>query len=438
MIFSVIISLLSIVMIAYMFRHMVFTYSVLFGKTKRFVRSFNRIAGVYTPRVSVLIPAHNEELVIGNLLDRIVTLTYPKEKLEVIVIDDSSTDRTGEIADVYSEKYSYIKVIHRKNGGCGKPAALNEGVKFSTGEIILTFDADYYPQLDIIEKLVAPFADPEVGAVQGRVTVLNEEDSLVTKIVTLERIGGYRVDQQAREKLALVPQYGGTVGGFRRSALEKVGGWDCRMLAEDTDLTLKLVLAGYQIRYVSDAEAYEEAVTTWRAYWSQRYRWAKGHMQCAKKHLKNVLTAKHLTRYEKAELTLLLCVYFTPILVLIGWIVGVGAYLFHEAMFPTINIGSSYFYLLSVFTYSTVGNFAPFFEVGSALYLDNRRRLLWVLPMLILGFVLMSFCCTKAFLDLFFLRNREHKWNHTAHNGNGHNGRNCKNSNSSKYGRLIV
>jgi len=435
MILTIITTVLILVMIAYMCRHLIFTYSTLFGKSHSFVKSFKRIAGVFLPKVSILIPAHNEEFVIGNLLDRMTELTYPKNKLEVILIDDGSTDTTGQIADDYARKFSFIKAIHRPNGGGGKPAALNDGIKFTTGEIILTFDADYYPQLDIVEKLVAPFVDPEVGAVQGRVIVMNEEDSIVSKIVTLERIGGYRIDQEARDQLVLVPQYGGTVGGFRREALEKVGGWDKNMLTEDTDLTIRLVLKGYQIRYVNDAESYEESVTTWRAYWNQRYRWAKGHMQCATKHLKNVLKAPFLSGYEKAELTLLLCIYFMPILVLVAWGVGVASYITREETFLSLTIRGYYFFTLSIFTYSTVGNFAPFFEVGSGAYLDNRKRLLWLLPALTFAFLIMAFCCTKALIDLILTGNGNQKWNHTHHNGNGNgNGYNGKNGQNGSNG----
>ena len=440
MIFTILTGILMLFMIAYMFRHLIFTYQALFSKPQQFLKSFKRITGVYTPKVTILIPAHNEEFVIGKLLERMTELTYPKDKLEVVVIDDGSTDATGEIADSYAEKYDFIRVIHRPNGGGGKPAALNDGFKFTNGEIVLTFDADYYPQLDIVEKLVAPFADPEVGAVQGRVTVLNEDESLVSKIVTLERIGGYRIDQQARDELVLVPQYGGTVGGFRREALEKVGGWDSTMLTEDTDLTIRLILHGYQIRYVNEAEAYEEAVTSWRAYWNQRYRWAKGHMQCAFKHLKSVLKAKHLSMYEKAELTLLLCVYFTPIMVLAAWLVGVGAYLTREAPFFMVN-GRYYFFMLSVFTYSAVGNFAPFFEVGSGAYLDNRKQLLWLLPVLSFAFIIMVFCCTKAAIDLLLLGDRKNHWIRTVHRGNAHNGINGKNGHNgytNGNGRLLL
>jgi cellulose synthase/poly-beta-1,6-N-acetylglucosamine synthase-like glycosyltransferase len=422
MIFAILLLIPLSVMVAYMIRHLAFTYMALFGRSQQFIKSFGCIVGVYTPEVTVLIPCHNEERVIGRLLQRMAELTYPKEQLQVLVIDDGSTDRTGKIADLYACQFRFITVIHKPNGGEGKAAALNVGLKFSIGKIVLTFDADYIPQLDIIEKLVAPFIDPDVGAVQGRIIVLNENDSIVSKIVALERIGGYRVDQQARDELCLVPQYGGTVGGFRRDLLDKVEEWDTRMLAEDTDLTMKIILQGQQVRYIYNAGSYEEAVNTWRAYWNQRYRWAKGHMQCTFKYMKNVLKAKHLSRYEKTELVLLLCVYFVPLFMLAAWLLGVAAYLSPEDVFGFFGLKNYYFFTLAIFTYSAVGNFAPFFEIGIAIYLDDKRQLLYLLPVLAIAFVVMVFCCTVAFFDLLFTRNNEtHKWNHTKHNGNGFN-----------------
>jgi cellulose synthase/poly-beta-1,6-N-acetylglucosamine synthase-like glycosyltransferase len=164
--------------------------------------------------------------------------------------------------------YGYIKVIHRneKEGGRGKASALNAGLKHANGEIILCFDTDYYPQVNIVEKLVVGFADQKVGGVQGRVVVLNEPQNLVTRLVALERMGGYRVDQHARHVLGLVPQLGGTAVAIRRSLLESLGGWDPSILAEDTDLTFSIYLAGYKILYIKDAESYEEAVESWKAY----------------------------------------------------------------------------------------------------------------------------------------------------------------------------
>jgi len=203
-------------MLAYLVRHYIFTITVLRGANKNEKpRSAEDLA--FEPTVSIIIPARNEERVIWRLLERLTELTYPKDKLQVIVIDDASSDKTGAIADDYKNKYSFIQVVHRDKGkgGKGKAAACNEGLKKSNGEIVLCFDADYYPTRDIVEKLVGPFVDPTVGAVQGRVVVLNEPQNMVTRLVALERIGGYRVDLEARDKLNLITQYGGTYLSWR-------------------------------------------------------------------------------------------------------------------------------------------------------------------------------------------------------------------------------
>jgi len=202
-------------MMAYLIRHYIFTLTVLRRAKKAKVDAI--VDEKYEPPVSILIPARNEDKVIGRLLQRIAELTYPHDKLQVIVIDDASSDSTGRIADEYSSKYAFIEVLHRENGngGKGKAPAMNAGFKRATGEIILCFDADYYPQKDIVEKLAKEFADPNVGAVQGRVVVLNEPQNMVTRLVALERIGGYRVDQEARDDLGLIAQFGGTYGKWR-------------------------------------------------------------------------------------------------------------------------------------------------------------------------------------------------------------------------------
>ena len=197
-------------MMAYLIRHYIFTLTVL-RKAKK--AKVNVIANAkYEPTVSILIPARNEEKVIGRLPQRIAELTYPHDKLQVMVIDDASSDSTGRIAEEYSSRYAFIEVLHRDNGndGKGKVPAINAGFKCATGEIVLCFDADYYPQKDIVEKLAKEFVDPNVGAVQGRVAVLNEPQNMVTRLVVLERIGGYRVDQKARDDLGLIAQFGGT------------------------------------------------------------------------------------------------------------------------------------------------------------------------------------------------------------------------------------
>lgn len=408
---------LAVVMLVYLFRHYIFTLAALYHPRSQLHYTFSDTG--HQPSVSVLIPARDEENVLERLLRRMTELTYPKDKLEVIVVNDASMDATGEIAEKFAKSHSYIKVVHRSpvEGGKGKADALNEGLRHAEGEIVYCFDADYYPQRDILEKLTVHFVDAGVGAVQGRITVLNEPETVVTRLVTLERIGGYRVDQTARDSLRLVTQFGGTVGGVRRSLLEFLGGWTLGMLAEDTDLTFRVYLAGYKIRYINDAECYEEAVDNWRAYWSQRYRWARGHMQCAFKHLWPLLKSKKLRLREKIDGFLLLNLYFLPMLAGLSWILGAYLFLFQTSWWIEPLWAS-----LPIFVYSSVGNFAPFFEIGIGAYLDGRKRVYCLIPLLLFSFVFNVFICSKAFLDLCLSKvtgNQRLAWIKTVHKGRG-------------------
>lgn len=405
-------------LVAYMLRHYIFTMVVL-----RHVKNpqlTNTSAKVwYQPIVSILVPARNEEHVLGKLLERLTRLTYPKDRLEIIIIDDASSDQTGRIADEYSQKSNFISVIHRHPGigGIGKAAAMNAGFRCTKGEIILCFDADYLPCPDIVEKLVKEFADPKVGAVQGRPVVQNEPQNVITRMIALERIGGYRVDQEARNILKLVPQFGGTIGGFRRCILVDLGGFDEKMLTEDTDLTFSIYLKGYKIRYVSDAECYEEAVNTLGAYWRQRLRWAHGHMQVCCKHAFNVLKSKKLSNREKIDGLLLLHVYFMPVLTLFASIIAIPLIISESSA-----LVSALWLFIPISSYSFVGNFAPFFEIGVGVYLDGRKRLQWLNPLLIFIFLFNVLICTKAFFDIIIeklLRRTHVKWAKTEHLGYG-------------------
>jgi len=419
LILSFILIVLVFIMLAYLARHLLFTLTALYYR--RGQPHYTPHGLVYRPTLSVLIPAHNEEKVIGRILQRTTELTYPKDKLEIIVINDGSTDRTKEIIDEIAREHENIKAVHRNmnTGGNGKPAALNEGLKHATGEIVFCFDADYYPQRDIFEKMAAFFIDPEVGGVQGRISVLNEPESLVTRLVALERIGGYRVDQLARDDLQLVPQLGGTVVGVRRSLIEYLGGWDANVLAEDTDLTFRIYLAGYKVRYVNEAECYEEAVEDWRSYWHQRSRWAKGHMQCAFRHLWPLIRSRNLQLSEKIDGFFLLNVYFVPILVGLAWILGAALCLVQPPQWMPFFWAS-----ISISVYSATGNFAPFFEVAVGAYLDRRRRIYWLMPLLLLSFLYNMLICSKALLDLCVSRvvgNKRLTWRKTLHSGTGDN-----------------
>ena len=396
---NLIMFIILVIMCLYIVRHFRFFWNRMFEDQRT---CHQELAGDYTPSVSILVPMHNEERVATNILDRFVQMDYPRDggKYEVIVIDDGSTDTTPLIVDQYASKFGFIKAVHRVgNGGNGKPEALNVGLSVASNEIILTFDADYMPPCDCVKRLVVPFCDVEVGGVMGRVVVVNSPESFLSRIVDMERAAGYQVNQQARFNLNLIPQFGGTVGGFRRSVLKAVGGWDETKLAEDTDLTYKLYLRGWKIAYVNAAECYEEAVTSWDMRKNQLRRWAIGHDQCFFEYFFETLKSPLLTFWQKVDGLLLLGVYVVPLLILIGWLTGILTYLAGApswiSLFPA---------MLFIFSYSSFGNFAVFTEVGGSLFLDQRRRSIWLLPLILIGFFANVWVCSKAFLEAVFLR----------------------------------
>ncbi|MEM3623340.1 MAG: glycosyltransferase family 2 protein [Candidatus Bathyarchaeia archaeon] len=159
---------MAVVMIVYLIRHYVFAAIVLmYGRGSR--RCLNG-GGDCKPFVSVVVPAHNEEKVIERLLKRICEFTYPKERLQVLVVDDGSTDSTGKIIDEFAERYCFIKPLHRSSA-VGKAAALNEALRYVSGEFVYFFDADYVPDVDCLENMNCAFSDLRVGAVQSHVRV---------------------------------------------------------------------------------------------------------------------------------------------------------------------------------------------------------------------------------------------------------------------------
>jgi cellulose synthase/poly-beta-1,6-N-acetylglucosamine synthase-like glycosyltransferase len=403
------------VMISYMLRHYVFSLVAIRHRSENPFCSKEKL--VKSPFVSVLVPAHNEEKVIGRLLQRLTELTFQKDKMEVIVINDQSEDATGQISESYASRWpDLIKVVNRDSGGNGKADVLNSGLRLAKGEVICCFDADYVPQTNILEDLLPHFSNSQIGAVQGKIFVLNENESWIAKIAALERIGGYRVSQYARDRLGLIAQYAGTVGLIRRDLLSDLGGFDPQILAEDTDLTFKIWLAGYKVKYVNYAQSGEEGVIGLRQYWHQRSRWATGHMQCAFAHMMPLLRSKRMQVKEKVDGLMLLCVYFLPILVAFSWLFSVFLFVMKP---PTVlpfwvALTASVFFLLT-------GHIAPLLEVIIGVVCDSRKKLLAYTPLLFIMYLINVGVCCIAFLKLIFakLTGRKVKhWNKTVHNGN--------------------
>jgi len=384
------------VLLLYVIRHYVFTLARVFLP---FREAYLEWAGMAKPTVTVLVPMHNEERVCLGVLEALSRTSFDLERLQVIPVNDRSTDRTGELVDEFSRAHPWCQPFHRKSGAGGKPAALLDAMSLVKGEVILLFDADYLPGVGLVENLVAPFGDPEIGAVMGRVVPNNGARNLLTRLLDMERSGGYQTNQQARWRLGLVPQFGGTVGGMRRSALDAVGGWDRYMLAEDTDLTFRLLAMGWKVAYVNRAECYEEVVETWAARGKQVRRWAMGHMQACLRHLRPLMANPNLGAWEKIDGLLLLSIYFVPPLTLFGWLVSALLLMLDPSIVPAT---ATLFF--GVATYFTVGNFAIFFEIGVAVALDGNSRRLRLLPFVFGNFMASLFTVTGAALSLLVSR----------------------------------
>jgi cellulose synthase/poly-beta-1,6-N-acetylglucosamine synthase-like glycosyltransferase len=398
--------MVSAVMATYLLRHLLFTiFTLAQGKPRNHKRALK-----WRPKVTILIPAHNEEKVIGQLLKYLTKLKY--KPYDVVLVNDASTDRTGEIAQRISAKTQspHIHIVSRQQGGNGKSLALNDALAYARGEILIFFDADYIPKRYLIQHLLRGFNRPDVAAVQGYISVRNHSSSLISKVVRLERLAGYRISQFARNELFLMPQLAGTVMAVRRRALEDLNGFN-DTLAEDTDLTLRLTLQGYRVNYVLDASSSEEAVESVRTYFQQRHRWALGHMQCALRYSGKILRSP-LRLKVKLDALLCLGVYFVPLLVGLSWILsGLGVIIGFPLPTWTLSLSA-----LSIF--SAVGNFAPVFEIIAGAVLERvPRSLLW-LPLIPLMYGVNVIICAKALLDLAL--HKPNCWNHTRHNGSSH------------------
>lgn len=368
------------VLVVYTIRHYLFTLNRLFGRHRQ---PYVDIGTAAWPRVAVFVPCHNEERVLAHMLDALLACDYPEQQLVIIPIDDRSTDSTGRIVDGYATRFpGRVQPIHRTGGKPGKAAALKEATDASDAGIHLVFDADYLPGRGLIKQLVGPFFDPEVGAVMGRVVPMNVGKSLLTRLLDLERTGGYQVDQQARMNLGLIPQYGGTVGGLRRAALLDVGGWRDDTLAEDTDMTFRLVLGGWEVVYQNRSECYEEVPESWPSRIRQIKRWARGHNQSLARYWWPLLKRPaHIRRRTVVDGLLLLGVFAVGPLLLIGWALAVVLY------YLGVQLSAGVLAILAVAMYSTLGNFAAFFEVAAGARLDGSRGRIRLLPFLVVGFL---------------------------------------------------
>jgi cellulose synthase/poly-beta-1,6-N-acetylglucosamine synthase-like glycosyltransferase len=377
------------VITVYTARHYLFTINRLFGRQRH---PYVDINVARWPAITVVVAAHDEELVIEHILDSLLAGDYPRECLTILPVNDRSTDRTKEILDDYAARYpGLITPLHRTEGPPGKAAALRDATHVATGEILVVFDADYTPGKGLLRQLVAPFFDPRVGAVMGRVVPLNAGTNLLTRMLDLERSAGYQVDQQARMNLHLVPQYGGTVGGVRLSALRDVGGWREDTLTEDTDLTYRLLLRGWETVYQNRSECYEEVPEQWSVRIRQIMRWSDGHNQALRDYAAAVFRGPMRGVAQRTDALLLLGVYAVAPLTIVGWLMTL--FLWYRGHNVT-----GWLAVILVASYATIGNFAAFFEVAAAARLDGYHRRTRLLPFLLVGYLVSLVAVVRGML----------------------------------------
>ncbi len=405
----VVVALMSI----YTLRHWIFTFSRVYGKQRM---SFSDAYEEHFPAITVLVPMHNEALVAKACLDTLLASDYPPELLHVVAIDDQSTDGTDEILSEYAAEEPRVKVVSMEGPIRGKANALNVAIEGVESEIILVFDADYTPGRGLIRTLASAFVDPEVGAVMGRVVPRNTNRNMLTRVLSMERSGGYQVDQQARYNFDLLPQYGGTVGGFRRRLLNDMGGFDRHALAEDTELTAKIFRHGWKIVYDNRAECYEEVPEEWGSRFKQLRRWARGHNRVLWSHLWGLVTAPHLTFFQRADAGLLMLCYAVPPILISGWLAALA--LFLQGRLPYAGGISLAF---CVVLYNAFGNFAPVYQVATAEVLDGSTWRLLLLPYLFYMFPFNSWSITAGFIDAAgdIFKERRGKWDKTARTQQG-------------------
>ncbi len=399
--------LVILVMVIYAFRHNLFTFNRIFGEQKLYYRDI--LDSTFT-MVSIIIPMYNEERTAPHILDLLTKSDYPRSKMEIIPVNDSSTDKTRAILDSYALRYPFINPIHRESENRGKVPALNEALTIARGNIILVFDADYLPSKGMVRDLVVAFEDPKVASVMGRVMLINTGKNLLTRLLDLERTGGYQVDQQARYNLGLIPQYGGTVGGFRKELVLALGGFDEKILAEDTELTFRLFINGWDVAYANRLECYEEAPEEWKVRANQIKRWSRGHNGVLFKYLCPVIKSKHLNFYQKLDGTLLLFMYLIPFIFLLGILDSIVLFFLGE-----MNLLNYVIIYLLIGMYVTFGSFAPFYQIGVGAFLDRTSYRIRLLPFFFFIFIFNLWFISQGFIESVIdaISNRKVTWHKT-------------------------
>ena len=357
------------------------------------------------PFFSLIVPMKQEEPVARRILDALTKMDYPSYKYEIIVVDDASVDETFIICKEFESLYPDRVRYFRRDASSGKPSALNYGLKFARGEIVGVFDADNMPEGDVLLKTARYFEEDGAVAVQGLLSSTNPEENMLTKIIHLEDKVYRHVLMLGKDRLGLFVPLAGTCQFVRRSVLDELGGWSGDALAEDMELSARLTMKGYSIKFASDVQCRQENASTFKQFFSQRTRWFRGWMELAFKYGNLLKSLDKISLDAEASFA----GPFMMLLVLATYVYSVYALVFPFKLDLFTNVLTQ---LISGLTVLTL------FIIGIKLaYATKPRRISNVkwLPFIYMYWTAQVFVAFYAFMQIIFRRPR--KWTKTSRTG---------------------
>jgi cellulose synthase/poly-beta-1,6-N-acetylglucosamine synthase-like glycosyltransferase len=330
------------------------------------------------PKVTVQLPIYNERYVIERLIETVAQFDYPRELLDIQVLDDS-TDQTRQVARDCVERHQALGIpiayVHRDNREGFKAGALQEGLKSASGEFVAIFDADFIPPSDFLRRTVPYFIDPQLAMVQTRWSYVNRNYSKLTEVEAILLDGHFAIEHSSRFRSGLFFNFNGTAGIWRRTSIEDAGGWQHDTLTEDTDLSYRAQIRGWKFLYLPEIDCPSELPVEMNAFKTQQARWAKGLMQTAKKILPQVMRSDappkakaeaffHLTANISYPLMVFLSIILLPAMIV----------RFYQGWFQVLLID------LPLFLASTCSISSFYLCAQRAFYPKIWKRTFWYLP----------------------------------------------------------
>ena len=350
------------------------------------------------PSVTVQLPIYNEYYVVERLIDAVARLDYPRELLQIQVLDDS-TDETTRLArsrvDYHRAQGLDIQLLHRRDRSGFKAGALDKGLKSASGEFIAIFDADFLPPEDFLKRTVPHLvAQPTLAFVQTRWGYLNDRYSVLTRIQTIALDGHFVVEHLGRNRNGLLMNFNGTAGVWRRRAIKEAGGWKADTLIEDVDLSFRAQLAGWQALYLPDVECPAELPPQTAAFKRQQARWATGQAQCLVKLTGSLLrgqldrdsgAAPETQVTHKAGTPLTWGARIEGVLHLSVWLAHPMSMVLLLMMLPMVLGRIPMAFNLTIFWLVALGPFVAFALSQRHLYSDWKRRMMFMPVLALLG-----------------------------------------------------